>query len=138
MNIEAIQTGMMTQNANRPAEKIEAKSGGREGAAAAGGSANTDLGRRQLDEIMYSYPPFFPLATYQRADLIRKIQTLQDEILKKAAETGSSALQAQPRITEQATDQEISSALEGLKNAMESAVSGLTDKGAGAILSIKV
>jgi hypothetical protein len=71
--------------------------------------------KEQLDDILKSYPPFFPAGTYQRADLITKIRSIQDEIQKySVASTGSTQMNVAEKLPVDSPDREITTALNGL------------------------
>ncbi|MDA8239461.1 MAG: hypothetical protein M0Z67_03710 [Nitrospiraceae bacterium] len=161
MNIISIQESLLSQNATRPTGKNDSaaddklrpaavqsgpdvpivSSGASKAPQVAGLTAGIDYTKEQLDTILVSYPPFFPLGTYQRLDLIRQVQGLQDEVHKSSIDTDLKKSIAGSKLSEHATDQEISAALDGLfglrKNlAGDKSASGKTQP--GAILDIKV
>jgi hypothetical protein len=70
--------------------------------------------KEQLDEQLTSYPPFFPAGTYQRPDLIKKIQTLEEQIGKSAVDESVKGMSSSNKIKDDATDSEISAALNRL------------------------
>jgi len=86
--------------------------------------------QEQLDAILVDYPPFFPLGKFQRADLIKKIQGIQDQVEKSPLSSDIKRNIKNHKVSENANDNEIGIALKGfinLKNAVSqnpSAVDG--------------
>jgi hypothetical protein len=70
--------------------------------------------KEQLDQLLTSYPPFFPVGSYQRADLIRGIRSLEEKIGKSATGENIKTLFSGKRLSENASDHEISVSLDRL------------------------
>lgn len=59
-------------------------------------------------------PPFFPIATYQRADLIKRVRIVEEEVQRSSLDVSvKSAITARPLKTG-ATDKEMATALDNL------------------------
>jgi hypothetical protein len=71
--------------------------------------------KEQIDTIMYSFPPFFPVGSPQRLDLIAGIKGVQDEIKKSPLQAAMKEKLAGQNLTDAATDKEISTALAGVQ-----------------------
>jgi hypothetical protein len=80
---------------------------------------NTNYIKEQLDAIMYSFPPYFPAGSPQRIDLIKGVKGVQDEIEKSSLPKEIKEKFAGQKLTDAATDKEISTALEGIKQYKE-------------------
>ena len=98
--------------------------------------------KRQLDEILVSYPPFFPAGSPQRPDLIKRIQGIQDEIAKLSVQAKAPAGNMKiKKLPGNATDKDISRAIEDLVRFAKE-IGGkvpLPDKGRpGALVHIKI
>lgn len=71
--------------------------------------------KQQLDEILVSYPPFFPAGSPQRPDLIKRIKGIQDEIEKLSVQAKAPAGNMKiKKLPGNATDKDISRAIEDL------------------------
>lgn len=162
MNISVIKESLISQNAIRstgkadlavddklrqaPVQTSQAGSGvspvESRTAQVQGLTAGINYMKEQLDEILISYPPFFPLGTYQRLDLIKKIHGLQDEVQKSSIDANLKETFAENKLPEHATDLEISAALDGLlglRDTLTKDKSASSEKAQpGAILDIKV
>jgi hypothetical protein len=71
--------------------------------------------KEQLDAIMFSFPPYFPAGTPQRLDLIKGVRGVQEEIKNSKLPNDVKEKLAGQKLTDTATDQEVSTALIGLK-----------------------
>ena len=98
MNITNIQASQISQNAVSMADKFPAYTANR-GVSPVTESATPQVQpsaiaagisylKEQLDKILVNYPPFFPLGTYQRLDLIKKIKGIEEDIQKSSIDTG--------------------------------------------------
>jgi len=71
----------------------------------------------QLEKLLTSFPPFFPVGSYQRADLITKVKGLEERI-QEFAKSSSNPAQTDfgefETLKDDASDQEISNALDRL------------------------
>ena len=81
--------------------------------------AQTLLGRidyikDQLDKILVDFPPFFPAGSYQRIELIKAIRGIQDEVEKSSVQSEVKKEISSVKLSENATDSEISAALDQL------------------------
>jgi hypothetical protein len=61
-----------------------------------------------------SYPPFFPVGAYQRLDLIKGIKTLEEKIGKSAVDENIKKIFSGGKLSDDATDAEISASLDKL------------------------
>ncbi len=162
MNIISIQESLLSQNATRSTAKGDLAADDKLSPAtvqsgpdvpivpsvaskapqAAGLTAGIDYIKEQLDTILVSYPPFFPLGTYQRLDLIKQVQGLQDEVQKSSIDIDLKKSIAGSKLSEHANDQQISAALTGLFGLRETLAgdksAALEKTKPGAILDIKV
>jgi hypothetical protein len=68
----------------------------------------------QLNKILVEFPPFFPPGTYQRADLIKGIRDIQDEVENSSVSSEMKKDISSQKLTENATDHDISAALDKL------------------------
>jgi hypothetical protein len=59
-------------------------------------------------------PPFFPIATYQRADLIKRVRVIEEAVQQLGLDKGMKATLSATHLKDQATDKEIASALDKL------------------------
>ena len=164
MNITNIQTSQISQNVISLGEKRNLKGENRpvtpSAQTSSAGSAIQSVESRttlvqpsgitagisylqdQLDELLISYPPFFPLGTYQRSDLIKKVKGIQEDVQKSSIDAGLKQKITAEKLTVDATDQEISTALDKLFTLRDTLVkdkpvsSGIAQP--GSILDIKV
>lgn len=161
MNINGIQTSQVPQNAVRPSEKDNASAIGRSISTA--GKINTgstvneamtpqiqaagivpSIGsiQAQLDLILVQYPPFFPIGKYQRLELIKNTNHVQEEIEKSNIDPTLKNIYSGEKLSEKSTDEEISVALDELyqlRQAINSGHPARTGSGAsGMILNVKV
>jgi hypothetical protein len=97
--------------------------------------------QEQLDLILVHYPPFFPIGTYQRLDLIQKIKGIQEEVERSSIDEGLKKTFSAAALKDDATDKDISLALDklfGLRDSLLKDVSVSHDKALpGSILNIK-
>jgi hypothetical protein len=87
-------------------------------------SSSVDFINEQLKTLLNSFPPFFPAGSPQRIDLIKGIQGLQEKIEKASVPGDLKKETSGPKLTDQATDQEISAALDGLNRFREVSLQG--------------
>ena len=80
---------------------------------------NTNYIKEQLNTIMYSFPPFFPLGSPQRLDLITGIKGVQEEIGKSSLPPELKERLTANKLTDKSTDREVSAALADLKQYKE-------------------
>ena len=59
-------------------------------------------------------PPFFPIATYQRADLIKRVRIIEEAVQQLGLDKGTKATLSAGKLKEQATDKEIAASLDKL------------------------
>jgi hypothetical protein len=101
-----------------------------------------DYIKEQLDKVLVDFPPFFPPGTYQRVDLIKGIRNIQAEIEKSAFAGAMKKDTSSWKLTEDATDHEISAALDklfGFRDEMAESISGgFRNLEPGSMLNIKV
>jgi hypothetical protein len=67
--------------------------------------------KEQLDKILVEFPPFFPPGSYQRIDLIKGIRGIQVEVEKSSIQSDLKKEISSSKLSEDATDSEISAAL---------------------------
>lgn len=77
--------------------------------------ANTNYVKEQLETIMYSFPPFFPIGSPQRIDLIKGFKGVQDEIGKSSTPPEAKQKVLDHKLTDASTDKEVAAALKDLK-----------------------
>ena len=68
--------------------------------------------REQLDEILVHYPPFFPIAKYQRLDLIEKVKGIEEKLEDLSINEDLKQMLSGKKLTDDATDNELSCALD--------------------------
>lgn len=78
--------------------------------------ASIEYIQEQLDAILVHYPPFFPLGKFQRANLIKKIQGIHDQVEKSSLSSDIKRNIKNRKVSEKANDNEIGTALQGLIN----------------------
>jgi hypothetical protein len=87
-------------------------------------------------------PPFFPIASYQRLDLIEKIRGLGEEIQRSSLDEGLKSTISGNFLKDSATDEEISAAVGKLFAIRDHLTEGVQaspeDINPGSILSIEV
>jgi hypothetical protein len=160
MNINAVQPMRSLQNAALPLERSNAafvdaafSSVGQIGVSASSTESRTpqihaqgittfiDSIQEQLDLILVHYPPFFPIGTYQRLDLIQKIKGIQEEVEGSSIDEGIKKTFSGVTLKDDATDEDISAALDklfGLRDALMKDDSISHDKlHPGSILNMK-
>ena len=156
MNINGIQTGQASQNVIKSSERSGSSGEPRTGSvsisgAAAGNShqlseaavaACIDFLKNQLDTLLTSYPPFFPVGSYQRPDLIKGIQTLEEKIGKSAVDESIRKTFSGEKLPDDATDAEISVSVDRLFAVKEKLAQNKTAKSdslePGSFLDLKV
>jgi hypothetical protein len=156
MNIHSIQAIQFLQNAIGFPEKGDNQANTKSGSSGAqvtteinpprvspqGISAMINYIQEQLKSLLESYPPFFPAGSPQRIDLIKKVKGLEEQIGHSSVDTHLKKALAENPLPEQATDQDISAALDRLFSLRDrlqkkSPVSGTPVK-PGTILNLKV
>jgi hypothetical protein len=80
---------------------------------------NVNYVKQQIETIMFSFPPYFPAGTPQRIDLIKGVKSVQDEIESSPLPAEVKEKLAGQKLTDDSTDKEISTALEGVKHYAE-------------------
>lgn len=129
MNINSIQTVQIMQNAIKSADRGDGASTGTESSAAPENTGSQPSGaaivagvgflKDQLNELLTSYPPFFPVGSYQRSDLIKKISTLEEKIGKSTVDESIRKMFDREKLSSTATDTEISASLDRLTAAAD-------------------
>lgn len=101
-----------------------------------------DLIKEQLDKILVEFPPFWPPGTFQRADLIEGIRNIQEELEKSSASSEMNKDIASEKLTENATDDDISAALDKLFSVRDEIAKNIPEAAEslepGSMVSIKV
>jgi len=101
-----------------------------------------DYVKDQLEKILVDFPPFFPPGTYQRLDLIKGIRNIQDDIEKSSLAGSLKKEPASEKLTEEATDRDITAALDELTSFREEVAQKLPEQVAslnpGSMVSIRV
>ncbi|MBN1548832.1 MAG: hypothetical protein JW902_19430, partial [Syntrophaceae bacterium] len=59
-------------------------------------------------------PPFFPIATYQRVDLIRRIRIVEEEVQRSSLDGNLKSAASAKQVQAEATDTELAAALDKL------------------------
>ncbi len=152
MNIQSIQTGQLTQNVIKSAERGPSPVENRTIAAPAEAEApqpseaaivaGISFLQEQLTELLTSFPPFFPAGSYQRADLIRGIKTIEEKVGKAVVDESLKKMFSEKQLTADASDDEISFSLDRLlvaKNQLvEKTAAAAEPVKAGSFVSVKV
>lgn len=98
--------------------------------------------REQLEEILVDFPPFFPPGSSQRVDLIKTVRGIQDQVEKSSLQSSFKEEISLNKLSDNATDREISVALEqllGLKDELSLRLPmGNESPQPGTLVSIKV
>lgn len=76
---------------------------------------SNDFVKQQINTILTTFPPYFPAGSPQRLDLIKGIKGVQDEIKSSPLSTEVKDKLAGQKLTDVATDKEISTALKGIQ-----------------------
>lgn len=101
-----------------------------------------DYVKDQLEKILVDFPPFFPPGTYQRLDLIKGIRNIQDDIEKSSIADSVKKEPASEKLTEEATDHDITVALDELMDFRDEVAQNLPEQVAslnpGTMVSIRV
>jgi hypothetical protein len=74
----------------------------------------TNYTKEQLEKILVNFPPFFPAGSYQRVDLIKAVRGIQDQVEKSSIQSDLKQQITAGKLSENATDSEISAALDQL------------------------
>lgn len=157
MNINNIQTGQILQNAIKSADRgdsPQAKARTESSSVIVSSEARApqpsepaiaagiSFIKQQLDETLTSYPPFFPVGSYQRPDLIKGIQTLEEKIGKSVVDENIKKMFSGEKLPDNASDAEISASLDKLFAVKDKLVDNTTAKDEpvkpGSFLSVKV
>jgi hypothetical protein len=109
------------------------------GASTQGILAGINYIEEQLRSLLTSYPPFFPLGTYQRADLIKGIRSIEDQIGRTHGDENLKKIISRKKLPENASDAEISASLDRL-NAVRNQLNRTNPNPAkpGSILNVSV
>ena len=100
--------------------------------------ARIDYMKQELDQILVDYPPFFPAGSPQRIDWIDKIKKTQEDAETGGAGNTGTGVKIQ-KLTNGATDGEISAAIEGLtKFRNDTGKNAQLTPAPGTLLTIKV
>jgi hypothetical protein len=70
--------------------------------------------KEQLDKILVDFPPFFPPGSYQRADLIKGVRNIQNEVEQSSVPSDTKKDIPSQKLAEEATDHDISAVLDKL------------------------
>jgi hypothetical protein len=95
----------------------------------------------QLQSILTSFPPYFPLGSAQRVDLIKGIKGLQEKIENAPVPATTKKELIGPRLPNQATDDDITTALKGLSHFKDFVLQNTSVNGtkeAGTVLNLKI
>ena len=136
MNINSIQPEQVSQNMIKSAERSGSSAEHRPGtvsmpAASVGSSsqvseaaiaAGVGFLQEQLQTLLTSFPPFFPAGSYQRADLIRGVKTLEEQIGKSSVDENLKKMISGKKLTDDSSDDDISASLDRLFAVMEEIV----------------
>ena len=128
MNINSIQAGQLSQNAIRPADKndygvntgLGSLSAHTQGEAkmpqvsTQGIAVGINYLKDTLDTLLTSFPTFFPAGSPQRVDLIKKIQSLEEQIGMSSADNNLKKTITENKLPDKASDQDISASLDRL------------------------
>ena len=121
-NINPYQEG--PQNANRP------------------GGSNTSSGDKRQDLNQVQYPPFLPIATYQRMDLIGAVRNIQQDIERTSLSPELKQEIAGEKLPDDATDKQIANVLDKILSLRDTLSRELavpkTDITPGSILKLEV
>lgn len=96
-----------------------ASSGGNQALPQLNSLTSSNYVKEQIDNIMLSFPPYFPVGSPQRVDLIKGVKGVQDEIKSSPLPTEVKDTLAGQKLTDSATDKEISTALKGIQQYTE-------------------
>jgi hypothetical protein len=75
--------------------------------------------KQQIETILTTFPPYFPAGSPQRLDLIKGVKGVQDEIKSSKLPMEVKDNLAGQKLTDAATDNEISTALKGIQQYTE-------------------
>ena len=127
---------------NMPGVSTSSREGRTPQVQAQGITAYIDSIQEQLDLILVHYPPFFPIGTYQRLDLIEKIRGVQEEVERSSIDESVKQTFCSQTLKDDATDEDINEALDklfGLRDTLMKDRSVSPHKGhPGSILNIRV
>jgi len=163
MNIHSIHTLQGLQNAVRPAgeEKSVSSRGvlpkvapldsgtlpetsaiSENQSSGAGALLNNQQGDLESDPTVVRYPPFFPIATYQRLDLIEKTKGMEDKLQESSPEESIPSTNSDNSLKSNETDTETSTANGEIfafsDQSTGSAKTSLDERQPGSILNIEV
>ncbi len=102
-----------------------------------------NLVEKLLDQLLVvHYPPFFPIATYQRLDLIKKIKGLEEEMEKSSLSDNLKKTLSNKKLPDNASDNDISDSLEKLHELRDKLIAERPESSGkshpGSIVDIKV
>jgi hypothetical protein len=156
MNINSIQSGQLSQNAIRSNDRSGQVADGRSDSSytqssvemktphvsAEGVILGINYFKDQIREILTSFPPFFPAGSPQRINLIKKIKGLEELAERSSPKKSGDNTSSDNRLSEDASDQEISAALDrlfGFRDAVQQANPQPAEPPkSGTIVSVKV
>jgi hypothetical protein len=105
-------------------------------------SSNIDYIQNKLDAALMNDPPFFPAGHPQRIDLIKGIKGIQENIEKSAVPEDVKKGAAGPKLSDHASNSEISAAWDSLVHFKDSFIQrnaeGPTTKQTGTVVNIKI
>jgi hypothetical protein len=107
------------QQSKQAAIDDSANSSGSQATSQINSLTNSDYIKEQIEIIMYAFPPFFPVGSPQRSDLLEGIKGVRSEIKNSSLPTETKETLAGTELTDAATDKEISAALEGVQQYTE-------------------
>lgn len=96
-----------------------ANAGGRPAQQQLNSLTSSNYVKQQIQKIITSFPPYFPAGSPQRIDLIKGIKGIQDEIKSSKLQPEVKDKLAGQKMTDTATDKEISAALKGIQQYTE-------------------
>ena len=115
----SVKRGNPSSTQNRSSEAVNSSRSGIPGPMVMTSLTNTNYIKEQLNTIMFSFPPFFPLGSPQRIDLIKGIKGVQEEIGKSTLPTEVKEKLTANRLTDTSTDKEVAAALADIKHYTE-------------------
>ena len=111
----SVKKGTSSSLQDRASEAVASGGSGITGPRVMTSLTNTSYIKEQLDTIMFSFPPFFPLGSPQRVDLIKGIKGVQEEIGKSSLPTELKEKLTANKLTDTSTDKEVAAALAHIK-----------------------
>jgi hypothetical protein len=104
-------------------------------------SAHIDYIKSQLDALIKDYPPFFPVGSPQRADLIKSIKGIQEKIENAPVLPELKKNLGGSKLNDQATDNDIAAATDSLTAFMDLALkkaSVIGKEESGKVVNLKI